>query len=153
MTGEDDGQMVVEMAVLMPAMLAVAVVVFNLMSFLEARALFDRVVPDAVIAAAVSPPGGAAGSTQEHAVAQRIEQAMAGVRGVSVSVRVQSAWGDAGGAPGISFAPHLTRYVCTLVYEPWPSGFSVAGFDAAIPVELRHERSFTVDRYRPGVLF
>ena len=150
---EEDGQMVVELAALMPAMLVVAIVVVNLMWFLEAAALFERVVPDAVIATAVSPAGEDVGSSQEHAVAQAIEQAMGSVRGVSVSVRAEYAWEDAEGVLGFSFAPHLTRYVCTMTYTPWPAGFSIAGFDAGIPLVLQRERSFTVDRYRPGVLF
>ena len=150
---EEEGQMVVELAALMPAMLVIAVVVVNLMWFLEAAALFERVVPDAVIAMAVSPVGEDVGSSQEHAVAQAIEQAMGGVRGVSVSVRAEYAWEDAEGILGFSFAPHLTRYVCTMTYAPWPASFSIAGFDAGMPLVLQRERSFTVDRYRPGVLF
>ena len=41
--GEEDGQMVVEMAVVTPVMIVVAVIVLNLMWFLEASARFDRV--------------------------------------------------------------------------------------------------------------
>lgn len=145
--------MVVELAVLMPAVLVVTVIVVNLMCFLEAASLFDRVVPDVVMAVAVSPAGEDVGSNQEHAVTQALEQAMGSMRGVSVSVRAEQAWEAGGGFLGLSFAPHLTRYVCTMSYKPWPESFSIAGFDAGIPLVLKRERSFTVDRYRPGVVF
>lgn len=140
----EEGQMVVEMAVVTPVMIAMAIVVLNLMWFIEASARFDRVAPDAVLAMAVSPEGGIDGSGGNWAVCQAIE----------VSVESYSAWelAEPDGI-GFSFAPHLTRYVCTLTYHPWPSGFSVAGFDASIPVELTHQSMLVVDRYRSGVIF
>lgn len=156
-SGGREGQMVVELAVVAPVMIVMAVVVLNLMWFLEACARFDRVVPDVVLAVAVSPPGGAEAqdASQEHAVCEAVQQAMEGLRGVGVTVTAQSSWeaADADGKVGFSFAPHLTRYVCRLAYTPWPASLTVAGVDAAIPLEIVHERSFTVDRYRSGVVF
>lgn len=151
---DEEGQMVVEMAVVMPVMIVMAIVVLNLMWFIEASARFDRVAPDAVLAMAVSPEGGVDGSGGNRAVCQAIERAMDGMHGVEVSVESYSAWelAEPDGI-GFSFAPHLTRYVCTLTYHPWPSGFSVAGFDASIPVELTHQSVLVVDRYRSGVIF
>lgn len=149
----EEGQMVVEMAVLTPVMLVVAVVVLNLMWFLEAAARFDRVVPDTVMAVAVSPAGEEGGGAHEHEVTVALTEAMDGLRGVTVTVQAQIVWDDLSDGAGFTMAPHLTRYVCTMAYTPWPSGFSVAGFDAAVPVELKHVRSFVVDRYRSGVVF
>ena len=148
--------MVVELAVVTPVMLVVAIVVLNLLFFLEACARFDRVVPDVVMALAVSPAGeDAEAGGQAHAVSVALAEAMEGLRGVEVRVEEQSAWdaGEGEGGVGFSFAPHLTRYVCTLSYAPWPSSFTAAGVNAAIPGRLEHVRSFTVDRYRSGVLF
>ena len=158
---DEHGQMVVEMAVVTPVMIVVAVVVANLVSFIAACARFDRVAPDAVMACAVSPAGEAIESgAQEHEVAQAIEGAMRPIARVTVEVTAQTAWeayeegrGDNDPSVGFSFAPHLTRYVCTLTYRPWPSALSIAGVDAGVPGELRHECAFTIDRYRPGVLF
>lgn len=150
----EEGQMVVEMAVVTPVMIVMAIVVLNLMWFIEASARFDRVAPDAVLAMAVSPEGGIDGSGGDWAVCQAIERAMDGMRGVEVSVESHSAWELAEpDSIGFSFAPHLTRYVCTLTYHPWPSGFAVAGFDASIPVELAHQSVLVVDRYCSGVIF
>ena len=153
--GADDGQMFVEMAVVAPVMIVMAIVVVNLMLYIEAASRFDRVVPDAIMAVAVSPGSGASeGSAQEHAVTVAIAGAMEGIANVDVQVRAVSAWswGDGDGV-GFSFAPHLTRYVCTMTYHPWPSALTVAGVEAGIPLTLTHERTFTVDRYRSGVVF
>lgn len=152
---DKEGQMVVELAVVTPVMLAVAIVVLNLLFFLEACARFDRVVPDVVMAVAVSPAGeDAEAGNRAHAVSVALAEAMGDARGVEVRVEEQSAWEAAGeGGVGFAIAPHLTRYVCTLSYAPWPSSFTVAGVNAGIPGRLEHMRTFMVDRYRPGVLF
>ena len=148
---ECDGQMVVELAVAMPVLLVVALIVLNLMMFLEACARFDRVVPDIIMAVAVSPSN--AGAHQEHALVEAISSALEGLSRVEVAVRAEGSWSGGSADPGFSFAPHLVRYVCTLTYRPWPSGISVGGIDAGVPPSLEHERSFTVDRYRGAVVF
>lgn len=153
---EERGQMVVELAVVTPVMLVIAIVVLNLLFFLEACARFDRLVPDVVMAVAVSPGGvDAESGDAAHLIAVELTQAMGDLRNVTVVVEEQTAWAEAveEGVIGLSFAPHLTRYVCTLRYAPWPSSFTVAGVDAGIPASLEHQRSFTVDRYRSGILF
>ncbi len=154
-TLREEGQMVVELAVVAPLMIVIALIVFNLMVFLEASSRFDRVAPDAVLAMGVSPAGDGAGSANvARLVKEAIEHAMAGLWGVEVSVDLEGVW-DGGSADGVgfSFAPHLTRFMCTLRYRPWPGGASIAGFDAAIPLELVHRCSVVVDRYRTGVVF
>ena len=151
---QNEGQMVVEMAVVAPVMIVMAIVVFNIMMFMVAVARFDRVAFDAVLALAVSPEGEASDYGQEHAVGAAIEEAMGAMRGVTVKVQAEPAWRDsATGGVGFSCAPHLTRYRCVLLYEPWPQGFTVAGVSAGMPPKLRHERSLVVDRYRSGVVF
>ena len=152
--GEERGQMVVELAVVTPVMIVVALVVYNLMVFLGGCARFDRMVPDVVMALAVSPAGDDAESgDQAHQVAAGLARAMEGVP-VEVTVVAQPAWSSPeGGGVGFSFAPHLTRYVCTMSYAPWPGSLSIAGVDAGVPGRLVHVRSFTVDRYRSGVVF
>ena len=136
--------MVVELAVVAPVMLVVALVVWNLLQFMEACSRFDRVAPDVVLALAVSPAGtDAASGDQAHQVAEAIRAAM---DGLDVEV-------GEGTTLGFSFAPHLTRYVCTMRFAPHPASIAIAGVDAGVPARLEHVRTFTVDRYRPGVLF
>ena len=149
---DEEGQMVVEMAVVAPVMIVVAIVAVNLMWFLEASSRFDRLAPDVVAAIAVSPGAGEGGS-QEHAVTQALQEAMSGLRGVSVTASARSLWDDLASGAGFTMAPHLTRYECTLYYEPWPSSLTVAGVQAGVPARLAHTKAFTVDRYRSGVVF
>ena len=75
-------QAVVEMAIVTPVLIVLALISCNLMIFAAAVARFDRVVPDIVLAHAVSPAGmtGAAGGEDATAtVAAQIEQAMTSV--------------------------------------------------------------------------
>lgn len=148
--------MVVELAVVTPVMLVVAIVVLNLLFFMEACARFDRLVPDVVMALAVSPSGEQAeAGDQARLVSEELERAMGGLRGVEVRVEEKRGWEVVveEGVVGFTFAPHLTRYVCTMSYTPWPAAFTVAGVDAGVPARLEHVRSFAVDRYRSAALF
>lgn len=150
--------MVVEAAVLAPVMIVVALIAINLMQFMGLSAQFDRLVPDAIIAHAVSPSGLALEQDSMSAdVEAAVLQGLGGHPRVDVSVSVQTAWEAGSNDPdaifGLSFAPHLRRYVCTLQFTPWPGKLSVAGIEAGIPLALEHTRSFTVDVYHPGILF
>ena len=108
------GQMTVELAILVPVVIAVALVVANLMEFVDACAAFDRLSLDEVIAEGVSPAG---------------EQSVAA-----------------------SVAAVETRYTCTMVFRPWPRELRLPGITYVAPLELRHERTLVIDRYRPGVV-
>ena len=148
--------MVVELAVVTPVMLVIAVVVLNLLFFLEACARFDRLVPDVVMALAVAPSGEQAeAGDQARLIREELTRAMDGLRGVEVRVE-EKRFGEVvadEGLIGFTFAPHLTRYECTMTYTPWPAVFTVAGVDAGVPARLEHVQSFSVDRYRSAVLF
>lgn len=54
---EERAQATVEMAVVTPVLLVLALIVYNVMIFASAVARFDRVVPDIVLAHAVAPGG------------------------------------------------------------------------------------------------
>lgn len=147
-----EGQMVVELAVIAPVMIVVAIVCLNLMWFMEAASRFDAIAGDIVLAVAVSPASGQGGS-QEHAVTQALQDSMADLRGVTVSVSAKTLWDDVSSGVGFTMAPHFTRYECTMYYTPWPSALSVAGVEAGVPGRLEHVKAITVDRYRSGVIF
>lgn len=144
--------MVVELAVIVPVIIVVAIICLNLMWFMEAASRFDRLAGDVVLAVAVSPASGQGGS-QEHAVTQALQESMSGLRGVTVNVSAKTLWGDVSSGLGFTMAPHLTRYECTMYYAPWPSSLTVAGVQAGVPARLEHVKSITVDRYRSGVIF
>lgn len=148
------GQLVVELAVIIPVVIVVGLMVLNLAKFVEACAAFDRAAPSAVVAQGVSPAGESE-AAPDGEVRSSILEALDMPRSV-VDVQVESRQvGFArGGGSGIEFpvSPLLTRYTCTLVYHPWPSAFTIAGVSYRSPVGLRHTRELVVDRYRGGVV-
>ena len=145
------GQMVVELAVVVPVAIVVALVVLNLMGFIEACAAFDQVALDAVVAHGVAP----AGEQTQVASVEEVRAALAEGLGREDTCEVEvSAEGVSPGASGGSFviSPLLTRYTCTLYYHPWPRLLRMPGITFEAPLSLRHERQLVVDRYRPGVV-
>lgn len=77
---EERAQATVEMAVVTPVLLVLALIVYNVMIFAGAVARFDRVVPDIVLAHAVAPSGeGDDSSIDASATVQaQIQHAMEG---------------------------------------------------------------------------
>lgn len=144
--------MTVELAVLVPVTIVVALTVYNLARFVEACAAFDRIAADAVISQGVSPAGDA-GAPAVGEVEDAIEDALA-MRACTVEVRAQKVGSSAPRGKGLEFpvSPLLTRFTCILRYRPWPSSFVIAGSVYRAPVALTHERTIVVDRYRGGVV-
>lgn len=147
----DRGQMTVELAALVPVVVVMALTLYNLAGFVIACAAFDRIAPDAVISQGVSPAGEQSDLTATQAVSECITGALGRETTCSVEVRAERL-SESSGATDITLAPFLTRFVCTLVYRPWPGAFSIAGVSFSPPVTLRHERSIVVDRFRTGVV-
>lgn len=146
-----DGQMTVELAVVTPVVIVVALIVLNLMGFIEACAAFDQAALDCVVAHGVAPAGEQSelGAVQE--VASALEGALASFDRCEVEVRAERA-AETGQGASFVISPLLTRYVCTLTYHPWPSLLRMPGVSLVAPFSLTHECSFVVDRYRPGVV-
>jgi len=149
----ESGQMAVELAVLVPVVLVVALTALNLMRFVEACAVFDRVALDAVISQGVAPSGAQQELTAVAAVESCIDSALASDR-CTVSVVAQGASQPTKAGTGLTFpvSPLLTTFVCTLSYHPWPGSFTIAGVAYDSPLVLTHSRSIVVDRFRPGVV-
>lgn len=144
------GQMTVELAVVMPVALVVALTVYNLGRFVQLCAVFDQVSLDAIVSQGVSPPGEQSTFSAQEAIRSAVSGALAGDDyEVSVSARGASGGGD---GASLSLAPLQTRYVCTLEYRPWPRSFVIAGVPYESPLKLRHERSLVVDRFKSGVV-
>ncbi|WP_195449587.1 hypothetical protein [Parolsenella catena] len=147
---EDAGQMAVELAVLVPVIVAVALAVANVLQFAELVSRFDRVAPDAVVLHGVSASGVSSELAGVAEVKSAIEQAM-GEMPCEVAVRAEPVSGD-GSEARIDLAAGTTRFVCELGYRPWPSSVQIAGVGFELPVIVRHERSFVVDRFRAAVV-
>ena len=150
---ERHAQAVVEMAIVTPVLIVLALISCNLMIFAAAAARFDRVVPDIVLAHAVSPAGmtGAAGGEDATAtVAAQIERAMAGYD-VEITVERSVGAGEDGGGM-LALVGALHTYRCTMSYTPWPGSLSIAGVNIGSPLALKHVCETVLDSWRPGVV-
>lgn len=149
---DESGQMAVELAALIPVIVVAALTIYNLMGFIEMCAAFDHIALDAVVSQGVSPAGELSQGAATEAVRSCIEDALASSRCV-VHVTASSR-GFSGSTGKVSFpiSPLLTTYTCQLEYRTWPGSFVIAGVVYDSPLTLKHERSLTVDRFRPGVV-
>lgn len=152
LAGEERAQATVEMAVVIPVLLVLALIVYNIMLFVAATARFDRIAPDIVAAHAVSPSGESDGSTDDSVgvIESQIEGAMAGY---DVEIEVTCTEGGASsGDDLLTLIGGLRTYRCSMRMRPWPSSLSIAGVNLGAPVALAHHRDVTVDPWRPGVV-
>lgn len=149
----EEGQMTVELAVMLPAMVAIGLIVFNIVKYAEVCAAFDRVALDAAVTHGVSPAGEQSGSNAVKEVEGTIRSAI-GSSQCEVEVSASGASAPRGRKEGLAFpmSPLLTTYTCRLRFHPWPRRVSIAGVGFSVPLSLTHERSITVDRFRPGVV-
>lgn len=149
---EERAQATVEMAMIMPVLLVLALIVYNVMIFAGAVARFDRVVPDIVLAHAVAP-GGEGDDSVVDASATVQAQIRDAMEGYELEIEVSSEQGAAATDGGLlSLSGTFRTYTCTMRYEPWPGSLSIAGFSLGAPAVLTHERAVTVDPWRPGVV-
>ena len=149
--GMQSGQMTVELAVLAPVVIVVALIVANLMEFVDACAAFARLSLDEVIAEGVSPAGEQNVTASVAAVEDALRAALGREGSCDVEVRAERV--SAGEGVGLlSVAPLRTRYTCALVVRPWPRERRLPGITYSAPLGLRHERTLVSDSYRPGVV-
>jgi hypothetical protein len=148
--------MTVELAVCIPVILAVMGVLLNVMGYLNVCARFDRVAAEAVRIEATSPGVDAYGiGIREARVRQLIEDSLAQEGGgfkvditVTAAPRSGSATPAASGGIDFSLLARLETFECRITYHPWP-------FDRFVGLRffaLTHQRNFSIDPYRPGVL-
>ena len=147
---ESSGQMAVELAVLIPVIVACALVVVNVMRYAELCARFDRVAPDAVLAHGVSPSGATSSLAGVDEVRSAIEHGMSPMA-CEVEVSVEDLMEGTSGAL-LDLSAGTTRFTCTLVFRPWPSSVSIAGVGYQAPASIRHEREIVIDRYRAAII-
>ena len=148
---EERAQATVEMAMITPVLLVLALIVYNVMIFAGAVARFDRVVPDIVLAHAVAP-GGEGDDSAVDASATVQAQIQDAMEGYELQVEVSSEQGTATDGGLLSLSGTFRTYTCTMHYEPWPSSLSIAGVSLGAPAVLTHERAVAVDPWRPGVV-
>lgn len=145
---EGTAQATVEMAIVAPVLIVLAIIVYNVMVFTSAVARFDRVAPDIVIAHGVSP----AGDGKEDAadvIAVQLREAM---EGYEVEIEVVCEQEEDPATTILTLIVSPRTYRCTMRYTPWPTGISIAGVPIGAPLALAHERAVAVDPWRPGVI-
>ena len=137
---EESGQMTVELAVVFPVLLVVAVIAVNALLFFSECASFDRVVRQAVRIHAAAPAYGQGVEQSCALISQNVEQACAQPY-LSSRVAVEEV---AGGHK---------RFTATLEFSPTLFGLGLKSslFGVLLP-RLEHSVSMTVDPYKPGVL-
>lgn len=149
---EERAQATVEMAVVTPVLLVLALVVYNVMIFASAVARFDRVVPDIVLAHAVASEGEGDESPADASATVQT-QILNAMEGYDLQIEVSSEQGAKASDGGLlSLSGTFRTYTCTMHYEPWPTSLSIAGVPLGAPTTLSHERAVTVDPWRPGVV-
>ena len=146
---EERAQATVEMAVVTPVLLVLALIVYNVMIFASAVARFDRVVPDIVLAHAVASEG-EGGESSADASATVQTQILNAMEGYDLQIEVASEQGAEASDGGLLSLSGTFR--TTMHYEPWPTSLSIAGVPLGAPTTLSHERAVTVDPWRPGVV-
>lgn len=136
--------MAVELAVVLPVMLAVMVIAVDCMVYMGTAARFDHLAPQQVLALASSP------SKESYDLDRRMEEVQQALSasfsrtGQSVTVECEDA--------GSTFSSMVVCR-CTLRMVPWPlapSARSVFGLE--VPLYLEHTCSFALDPYTPGEL-
>jgi hypothetical protein len=138
--------MTVELAVCIPIILALAAIVINALIFLGDCAKFDRLAAEAVRIEAVAPASADYGATAAASrVNQRLQGFFADRRDLSIAVTTSGPSSSA-----FSMLTQLQTYKCTMKYHPL--GFGDEFFGVKFTT-IDHVREYTVDPYRPGVLF
>lgn len=138
---EDSGQMTVELMVVLPVAIAIAVIAVNTLAFIGDCAAFDRIARNAVRVYATSPTYGVQAGQSQASILSAIEGEMD-----SAFERAEVTYEGMNGG--------LTRYTATLDYAPNLFGLGVRDsvFGVALP-HLRHSVSLVVDTYKPGIFF
>lgn len=135
------GQMTVEFVVALPAMIVIAAIAVNALSFFASCAAFDGNFRDLVRVCATSPAYGQDGAASAAAVEEALAATLS-QDNLSSRVQVRSV---AGG--------HMA-YSATLQYAPTLFGLGLKDevLGVSLP-KLVHSEELVVDTYKPGVLF
>lgn len=138
--GSERGQMTIEFVAALPAMLIIAAIAVNALSFFASCAAFDRDFCDLVRTFAAAPGYGEDAAASANAVEEALATTFS-QDNLRAHVQVRSV---AGGH---------TAYFGTLEYAPTLFGLGLKDeiLGVALPC-LSHSEELVVDAYKPGVL-
>ena len=136
----EGGQATVELAALLPVALIVAVIAVNALSFFSECASFDRLSRQAVRTCATSMAYGQDTAEARALVKQALSESFA-LDNEEVEVAVENAGSE------------CVRYRATLSWSPTLFGMGLKSevFGVGLP-SLKHEASYAIDPYNPGVI-
>jgi hypothetical protein len=130
-------------------------VILNIMGYLNVCARFDRIAAEAVRVEATSPSYGFYGTDIRAQHVRDLIQAQLDAENNSFRLETavsanSSSNGSGSPVQGLSFSmlSRIETFDCSVTYYPWPfDSFAGLSFFA-----LTHQRHYSVDPYRPGVL-
>ncbi len=135
------GQMMVELCIVLPVIIVVAVIAVNALMFFGDCAQFDRISRNAVCTFASSPDSGQDAGEVASAIQAQLESAC-NADNLSSSVEV---FEDANG---------YDVFTATLEFSPTLFGLGLRCDILGIPLpKLTHSSRMTVSPYKPGMLF
>lgn len=137
-----EGQATVELAVMVPVALVVALIVVNLGVFVERCARFDRVAMDMALAHGSAPAGTQDTLSATDQIKGAIVEAM-DAPDVDISVSVERL--DPAEMGVVAFSPGRVRVRCAMEWRPFKTLVAVAGVPMGAPVSLKHERTVVMD--------
>lgn len=141
MIHDQRGQMTVELALVIPVVIVIAVIVTNAMQFFSLCAAFDRASHDQVRIQAASPAYGSDAETARAAVESSLTSTFRDEQNVEVSVARGPAAFD------------MDRFDATMTYHPTLFGLGMRSEVLGVPLpSLVHTSSIVIDSYKPGVL-
>lgn len=148
---DNTGQMCIELVVLMPIILVVILISYNVGMYCNLCSRFDRCAQEAILVQGVAPAGE---QSAQHASEEIQNQLRAAMDTELCDIEVQNDALHADPSRPLSYAisPLLTRYTCTMKYKPWPSSFVCAGVAFSPQAYVEHKKSLVVDRFRAGAL-
>jgi hypothetical protein len=142
-----------ELAVLIPIILSVAVISINLLVFMGDCAKFDRISAEAVRVYGISPGYGEYGSDScSKKIRLAIKEAFGGVDRIQIEVKNSDSKGEfsnGGNVGTFSFNPLHREYSCKMISKPWLLPDGLFGIRFSGPV---HEKSFVVSPFKAGGL-
>lgn len=132
--------MTIELAIAMPALIVVAIIAVNALTFFCQCAVFDRISHEAVRVHAASPAYGQ-GTGQSSTLVEQDIQAVLDDSNIEVSVAYCSTGFD------------YDQYTATLLYYPTLFGLGLRSevFGVAMPT-LSHTTTYVIDSYKAGVI-
>lgn len=134
-------QMMVELCVIFPVVIIIAVITTNALSFFGYCADFDRLSRNAVRTYAASPESGATTSDAEAKIQAAIDNAL-NAGNLQSSISVEKDWRG------------YEHFTMTLHYSPTLFGLGLKTEVFGVPMpQLTHNSQLTVDPYKPGMLF